>query len=62
MMKRCPGIAIVTGLLPSRDYEIRGAIVRMVKFNTILKRPVNKLFPIKIHMTLTKQVRQGNKS
>ena len=30
---------------PSRDHEIRGAILRIVKTNTILRRPVNKLFP-----------------
>ena len=40
-------IAIVTGVLPSRDSEIRGAIVRIAKTNTILKRPVNKLFTVK---------------
>ena len=39
-------IAIVTGILPSRDSEIKGAIVRMAKTNTILKRPVNKLFTV----------------
>ena len=38
-------IAIVTGALPSRDSEIKGAIVRIKKTNAILKRPVNKLFP-----------------
>ena len=32
--------------LPSRDSEIRGAIVRIAKNNTILKRPVNKLFAV----------------
>ena len=37
-------IAIVTGVLPSRDSEIAGAIVRIAKTNAILKRPVNKLF------------------
>ena len=36
-------IAIVTGVLPNRDSEIRGAIMRIGKTNTILKRPVNKL-------------------
>ena len=40
-------IAIVTGVLPSRDSEIRGGIVRIAKTNTILKRPVNKLFTVK---------------
>ena len=40
-------IAVVRGVLPSRDSEIRGAIVRMTKTNTILKRLVNKLFTIK---------------
>ena len=40
-------IAIVTGVLTRRDSEIRGAIVRMAKTNTILKRLVNKLFTVK---------------
>ena len=39
-------IAIVTRVLPSRDSEIKGAIVRIAKTNTILKRPVNKLFAV----------------
>ena len=39
-------IAIVTPVLPSRDSEIRGAIVRIAKTNTILKRPVKKLFAV----------------
>ena len=39
-------IAIITQLLPSRDSEIRGAIVRITKTNTILKHPVNKLFAV----------------
>ena len=39
-------IAIVTRVLPSRDSEIRGAIVRITKTNTILKRPANKLFAV----------------
>ena len=38
-------IAIVTGVLPSRDSEIKGVIVRIKKTNAILKRPMNKLFP-----------------
>ena len=47
MMKRCPSrITVVTGVLHSRDSDIRGAIVRIGKTNTILKRAVNKLFPI----------------
>ena len=37
-------ISIVTWVLPSRDFEIRGAIVRIAKPSIILKRPVNKLF------------------
>ena len=31
----------LTGILPSRDSEIRGAIVRMAKTNVILTLPVN---------------------
>ena len=37
-------MAIITGLLPSTDSEIWGAIVRIPKTNAVLKRPVNKLF------------------
>ena len=37
-------ITVVAGVLPSRDSEIRGAIVKIAKTNTILKRPTNKLF------------------
>ena len=33
-------------MLPSWDSEIIGAIVGIAKANTILKRPVNKLFPV----------------
>ena len=39
-------IAIVTGVLPSRDSDIKGAIMRIKKTNAVLKRPLNKLFPI----------------
>ena len=38
--------SIVTGVLPSRDSEIRGTIVRIVKTDTILKCPLNKLFTV----------------
>ena len=40
-------IVIVTEVLPSRHSEIRQAIVRIAKANTIFKRPVNKLFTVK---------------
>ena len=36
----------LTGVLPSRDSEIRGAIARIAKISAMLKRPVNKIFPI----------------
>ena len=36
----------LTGILLSKDAEIRGAITRVAKTNAILKRPINKLFPI----------------
>ena len=39
-------IAIATLVLPSRSSEIRGAIVRIEKINSILKRPVKKLFAV----------------
>ena len=42
----CHSIAIVTQVLPRRDSEIKGAIVRIAKINTILKCPVNKLFTV----------------
>ena len=53
----------LTGVLPSRDSKIRGAIVRMAKTNAIPKRPVNKLFPIEnIYQEPTKRLRQVKKS
>ena len=39
-------IAKVTPVLPSRDSEIRGAIVRIANTATIFKRPVKKLFAV----------------
>ena len=39
-------ISIVTRVLPSRDSEIRGVIVRIANTNRILKRSVNKLFAV----------------
>ena len=35
----------LTGVLPSRDSEIRVAIAKIGKTNAILECPVNKLFP-----------------
>ena len=48
MMKRSPQNYWMTavGVLPSRDFEIIGAIVRITKTNTIFKRLVNKLFTV----------------
>ena len=40
-------ITIVTRVLRSRDYQIRGAIVRMTQTSKILKCPVNKLFTVR---------------
>ena len=37
-------MSIVTRVLPSKDSEIRGVIVRIGKTNTIPKRPMSKLF------------------
>ena len=39
-------IAIVMRVLPIRDSEVKGAIVRIAKTNTILKLPVNKLLAV----------------
>ena len=55
-------IARVTRLLPSRDSKIRGAIVRIAKTNTILKRSVNNLFAVENtyhENTLSKQIRHA---
>ena len=38
--------AIVTGVLPGTDSEIKGAIARIKKTNAIFKHPVNKLFSV----------------
>ena len=39
-------ISIVTQVLPSRNSEIRLAMVRIAKTNAILKRPINNLFAV----------------
>ena len=39
-------IAIVMRVLPIRDSEVKGAIVRIAKTNTILKLPVNKFLAV----------------
>ena len=39
-------IAVVTRILPSRKSEIREVVVGVARTNTILKRPVNKLFAV----------------
>ena len=49
---------MITGVLPSKEFGIREAIVRIAKTNTILKRPVNKLFPTENIKTLTKARQQ----
>ena len=49
-------IAIVTGVLPSRDSDIKGAIMRIKKTNAVLKRPLNKLFPIEYTYHETNQI------
>ena len=55
-------IAIVKGVLP-RDSKTKGLIASITNSNAILKRPVNKLFPIEYQYHNTaKQMRQGNKS
>ena len=46
MWKVTQTVSIVTGLLPSKDSEIKGTIVRVTKTDAILKCPVNKIFPI----------------
>ena len=43
-------IAIVMRVLPSRDSEIRGAILRIAKINTILKHPIKNSSQLKIHI------------
>ena len=53
-------IVIVTMLLPSRDSEI-GGIIRIAKTNAILKRPVNKLFPVEYHSTNQRDKARGQK-
>ena len=62
-LRRFWRIAIVTGVLPSRDSEMARAIVRIANTNAILKRSVNKLFAFEnAYHDTTKQIRQGEKS
>ena len=53
-------IAIITRVLPSRDSEIRGAIARIARTNTILKCPVNKLFSVENTHHATNQPDKGS--
>ena len=53
-------IAIVTGLLPSRDSEIIGAIVRIKKTNAILCK-TNAMFPIEYTYHDTNQIYKARK-
>ena len=48
-------VVIVTRVLPSRDSEIKRALARIAKTNTILKRPVTKLFEVENTYHDTKQ-------
>ena len=54
-------ISTVTRVLPSRDSEIKGAILRIKKTNAILKRPVNKVFPIEYTYHETNRTDKGRK-
>ena len=54
-------IAKVTEILPSSDSETKGAIVRIKKTNAILKRHVNKLFPIEYTCHDTNQADKARK-
>ena len=53
-------IVIVTRVLPSRDSEKRKEIVKIVKTNTILKRPVDKLLTVENIYHDTKQTDKVN--
>ena len=61
MPKHFSRIAIVAGVLPSRDTEIKGAIVKIAKTNTILKRPINKFLRIENTCHDTNQTDKGRK-
>ena len=49
-------IAIVTRVLPSGDSEIRGAIMRVTKTNTIFKLSIYKLFAVENTYHCTNQI------
>ena len=55
MSKHFWKIVIITQVLPSRDSEIKGAIVRIAKTNTSLKRLVSKLFAVENTYHVTNQ-------
>ena len=52
--------SIVTRVLPSRNSEVRGAIARITKTDTILKRPVNKIFAVENTYHNTNQTDKGS--
>ena len=53
-------IGRITRVLPSKDSEIRGAIMRIAKTNAILKRPVNNLFAVENTYHDTNQADKAN--
>ena len=53
----------VTGVLPSKDSDIKGPIVRIKKANQSLNVPQINSSELNIHiMAVTKQIKQGNTS
>ena len=58
------GIVIVTAYYLVEILKQKGAIVTIKKANTILKRPINKLFPTEhtYHDTNQTDISMGNKS
>ena len=52
-------IAIVTGVLPSKDSEVRRAIVKFAKINAVLKRPINTVFTIESTFLDTNQTKKA---
>ena len=54
-------IAVVTEILPSGDFEIRARIVKIANNNTVLKRPLNKLFTVEKTYHYSNQTDKGRK-
>ena len=51
----------IVNIIPGRDGRIRGAVVKVGKSGAVIRRPVNRLYPlVKAKLPVNKSVEAGN--